>query len=281
MSPPEPYYSDESVQLYVGDCRELVPALNLAADCILTDPPYESTSLAWDKWPEGWLEAAASAGNSMWCFLPLRQFAGPPFRGQEFHASGWRLSHDVIWQKQNATNRANDRFRCVHEQPAHWYRGRWGSIYHQAVRVPHDGPPQHHGHYSSPTPHVNQTYKGGSWTEDGTRLKTSVISVPGMWRRGAIHPTEKPVGILTPLIEYACPPGGLVVDLFAGSGSTLDAARQTGRRAIGIEVDGEQAEKIARRLSRPALPAEPSAAITAITPDALPLFDLPSASPAA
>jgi site-specific DNA-methyltransferase (adenine-specific) len=72
---------------------------------------------------------------------------------------------------------------------------------------------------------------------------------------GAVHPTEKPVELLDPLIRYACPPGGLVVDPFAGSGSTLDAARQSGRRAIGIEKHEPYAEAAARRLSALTLPA--------------------------
>ena len=51
------------------------------------------------------------------------------------------------------------------------------------------------------------------------------------------HPTQKPLSVLTPLIESFCPLGGLVVDPFAGSGSTCIAARMVGRNAIGIEVD--------------------------------------------
>lgn len=66
----------------------------------------------------------------------------------------------------------------------------------------------------------------------------------------AIAPTEKPVPLLVPLIEYGCPPGGLVLDLFAGSASTLVAAAAIGRRAIGIEADEAQIEKAARRLSQ-------------------------------
>jgi site-specific DNA-methyltransferase (adenine-specific) len=66
---------------------------------------------------------------------------------------------------------------------------------------------------------------------------------------------EKPLGILDPLIRYACPPGGLVLDPFAGSGSTLDAARQCGRRAIGVEANERYAEAAARRLSNLTLEA--------------------------
>jgi site-specific DNA-methyltransferase (adenine-specific) len=78
---------------------------------------------------------------------------------------------------------------------------------------------------------------------------TSVLPVRSM-HGSAIHPTEKPVGILAPLIRYACPPGGLVLDPFAGSGSTLDAARSSGRKAVGIEAREDYCEAIARRLSQ-------------------------------
>jgi len=66
----------------------------------------------------------------------------------------------------------------------------------------------------------------------------------------AIHPTEKPTGILEPLIAYACPTGGVVLDPFAGSGSTGITARNLGRRAVLIEAREVQCEATAIRLAQ-------------------------------
>jgi site-specific DNA-methyltransferase (adenine-specific) len=67
------------------------------------------------------------------------------------------------------------------------------------------------------------------------------------------HPCEKPQAMLRHMIETSSRPGDLILDAFAGSGSTLDAARQSGRRAIGIEQDERWCEYIARRLSQDVL----------------------------
>lgn len=64
------------------------------------------------------------------------------------------------------------------------------------------------------------------------------------------HPCEKPQSMLRHMIETSSRPGDLILDAFAGSGSTLDAARQTGRRAVGIEQDERWCEYIAKRLSQ-------------------------------
>src|SRR5690606_21489119 len=62
-----------------------------------------------------------------------------------------------------------------------------------------------------------------------------------------LHPTEKPVAILRELVR-AVPPGGVVLDPFAGSGSTLVAAVSEGYRAIGIEREPEYCEIIRQRM---------------------------------
>lgn len=63
-----------------------------------------------------------------------------------------------------------------------------------------------------------------------------------------VHPNEKPVGLMHKLLEKC--PQGVVSDPFAGSGSTLRAAKDAGRRAIGCEIDESHCETIAKRLAQ-------------------------------
>jgi site-specific DNA-methyltransferase (adenine-specific) len=245
-----PYYEDSQVQLYLGDMREVLPALGVTADCIIADPPYGETSLEWDRWPDGWLEVAAKVTRSMWCFGSLRMYLD---HGAEFKTATWKLSQDVIWEKQNGSGFATDRFKRVHEQVTHWYRGDWRSIRHDTPHTEVAWRTAANSGRAKP-PHTGDI-GNRSWEDDGTRLTRTVLQIPNMWRRGALHPTEKPVALLDPLITYACPPGGLIVAPFAGSGSDLDAARASGRRAIGIEADERYIERAARRLSQMVLEA--------------------------
>jgi site-specific DNA-methyltransferase (adenine-specific) len=63
-----------------------------------------------------------------------------------------------------------------------------------------------------------------------------------------LHPTQKPLAALRPLIEAFCPAQGTVLDPFAGSGSSLVAAKQLGRRYIGIELDEQHHHTATTRL---------------------------------
>ncbi len=64
-----------------------------------------------------------------------------------------------------------------------------------------------------------------------------------------LHPTQKPVSVLTPLIEAFTAPGAVVLDPFCGSGSTLIAARDADRRFIGIELDPDYHRTSVQRLT--------------------------------
>jgi len=247
----KPYFEDDTCSLYLGDCREVLPELDLTVDAIVTDCPYGETSLKWDRWVDGWPTLAATAATSMWCFGSMRMFLE---HGHEFTEAGWKFSQDIVWEKHNGSGFHADRFKRVHESVTHWYRGNWADQHRDVPTTP-DAVARAVRRKQRPT-HMGDIERGSYTSEDGgPRLMRSVQYVRSMHGR-AIHPTQKPLGILDPCIRYACPPGGLVLDLFAGSGSTLDSARQSGRRAIGIEGDEKYAEAAAKRLSQPVLDFE-------------------------
>lgn len=235
--------------LLVGDCRRLMPAAG-PFDLILADPPYAATALAWDRQVEGWLDLASAAlkpSGSIWIFGSLRSFLriGPAFR-----AAGLRLAQEIVWHKQNGSGFHADRFRRVHELVAQYYRRdqRWRTVYNQ-VQTTHDAVarsvlrtrrPAHTGAIG-PSHYVTRA--------GGPRLMRSVLAIRNCHRR-AIHPTQKPVGLLEILVRTSCPPDGLVGDWFAGSGAVGVACRNAQRRYVGCEIDPAIAARAAERLAR-------------------------------
>lgn len=72
--------------------------------------------------------------------------------------------------------------------------------------------------------------------------------LPWQYTQNRLHPTQKPVGPLKSFIAAFCPMGGLVLDPFCGSGSTLVAARECGRDWLGIELDAQHHAMASTRL---------------------------------
>ena len=66
------------------------------------------------------------------------------------------------------------------------------------------------------------------------------------------HPCEKPLSLLGHIVETSTRPGDTILDPFTGSGSSLDAARLAGRKAVGVEKDERYCEIAAKRLSQDA-----------------------------
>lgn len=95
-------------------------------------------------------------------------------------------------------------------------------------------------------------------------------------RLGSLHPTVKPIGLLQWLCRLVCPPGGTVLDCFAGTGTTGEAAWREGMNAILIEREEEYQADIARRMELAVQPTK-RAAVAATKnnlddPNSLPLF---------
>lgn len=241
----EAYYADESVTLYLGDCREVLPTLG-TFDAAIVDPPYGETSLGWDRWIPELPGLLATHTSSMWCFGSVRMFLT---RGADF--ADWRLSQDVVWEKHNGSGFHADRFKRVHENALHWYRGPWSEIYHETPKTL-DATRRTVRRKERPT-HTGEIADSTYVSEDGgPRLTRSVIFARSMHGR-ALHPTEKPGAILKPLVEYAVPPGGSFIDPTAGSCSSLAIAKATGRKAVGIEADERYCEIAAKRFEQASL----------------------------
>lgn len=83
--------------------------------------------------------------------------------------------------------------------------------------------------------------------------RSSVLSFDKPHPSQIIHPTEKPVALLEELVKISTEPGGLVLDPFSGSGSTIVAAQRLGRSAIGIEMDAIHHRDSVQRLNQPAM----------------------------
>ena len=241
----KPYYEDEYVALYHGNARAFLTSEEFLArhraDVAIVDPPYGETSLAWDRWVDDWPRLLLGATSTFWCFGSLRMFHE---HGAEF--GDWKLAQEVVWEKHNGSSFHADRFKRVHELAVQFYRGEWSNLHRDVPTTP-DATARAVRRKERP-PHTGEI-EGSTYVsvDGGPRLMRSVIYCRSEHGK-AVHPTQKPLGIVEPLISYSCPPGGLVLDPFAGSGTSLVAARNLGRRAVGIEAKQAYCAVAVRRL---------------------------------
>ena len=211
----KPYYEDESVTLYHGDCREVTDWLS--ADVLVTDPPYGVA-----------------------------------------HLSGWttKLWGDVAKYRHHITGDDDTAVRdeilaAWGDRPAlvfgSWKRPRPPAA--RALLIWDKGEASGMGDLSIPwKPSHEEIYVLGSGFKGRRNGGVIRAYVPARVSMGRTHPTEKPVDLLVTLIEKC--PHGVIADPFAGSGSTLVAAKQMGRRAVGVELEERYCEIIASRLSQ-------------------------------
>lgn len=222
----KPYYQDDSVTLYHGDCREVTEWLE--ADVLVTDPPYG-------------IDGALSAS----------------YKGKK-PAAGFAPVHDraVTW---DATLEARDAALAL------WGADKPAAVFASPKRM--DAPPfaprqvpliwdkgelVGMGDLTFPW-RVNYEliYVRGAFA--GRRTSTTVLRYNLSNKAASLegHPTPKPIGLMSELIIKA--PPGVIADPFAGSGSTLVAAKHEGRRAIGVEIDERYCEIAAKRLTQDTL----------------------------
>jgi site-specific DNA-methyltransferase (adenine-specific) len=220
---PRPYYSDDLVTIYHGDSREWLPD----ADVIVTDPPY---GVGWDTGRGGWRDSWGRARRGA-SFAPIvgddAPFDPAPLLalrkpivlfGANHYADRLPASPSwIVWDKRDGSGFGKDQSDCEMAWtnlggPARIIRVQW-NILNRA--------------------------KDDNASGFGTRVANQ--------QRGhfVTHPTQKPVALLRVIVARC--PAGVILDPYLGGGSTLRAAKDLGRRAIGIEIEERYCEIAANR----------------------------------
>lgn len=212
----KPYYDREGIQIYHGDCLEIMPQLDRKFDLILTDPPYGMNRFATDGkdylekigptfklWPDMLLDkGAAFVFTSTGEVLKVGNLVPLNFRRMlwmykpadcTYPLEGWLLTSEaILWFSKNGTSNFEERKPFKHDCYIH-------------NKVGHEG-------------------------------------VEG-------HPTVKPLRVIKDFVSR-CPLKGSILDPFLGSGTTLVAAAELHRQAVGIEIEEKYCEIAAKRIER-------------------------------
>lgn len=203
----KPYYQDNAVTIYHGDCREIAPTLSVDVGAIVTDPPYgigyKPAGGRGELYARN--EMAPVHGDdepfdpTQWLAYPKVVLFGANHYADRLPAS----SSWFVWDKRDGR------------------RGNWFADC-ELVWSNTGGVARVFSHY----------WSGGITASERTRK---------------LHPTQKPVVVMRWLIEHTTTEADVILDPYMGSGPTLRAAKDLGRRAIGIEIEERYCEIAAIR----------------------------------
>lgn len=207
-----PYWSGDGVEIYHGDCREIAPLLSW--DCVLSDPPY---GISYNHDPDYQSKHVEShRGNKDLVFGD----------DEPFDPSLWTDVPFILWGANNYASRLPDLrvWLC------------WDKVTRNGL---------------------NLRIAEGEFAASNCVGRTQIFR--HLWSGGYratergefYHPTQKPLSLMKWCLGLSgFPKSGLILDPFLGSGTTLVAARDCGRKAIGIEIEERYCEIAAKRLSQ-------------------------------
>jgi site-specific DNA-methyltransferase (adenine-specific) len=233
-----PYYADDHVTLWHGDCRDMLAAMpDRSADCVITDPPYSQNTHTNARINS--TDGKGARNNHV--IAGLRRDFG--------HITAEDLS-DALTQCGRitrgwviATLDYHHAFTYETNPPVGLRLMRLG------VWLKTDPMPQISGDRPAlgweTIAYLHRTDHRSTWNGGGKH---------GNWHGGkeqaGLHPTAKPVAMVANWVRLFTNPGDTILDPFAGSGTTLRAAKDEGRKAIGVEIDERYCEVIAKRLAQ-------------------------------
>ena len=219
----KPYYQDDYVTIYHGDCREIVPTLG-KFDLLLTDPPY------------GKVKVSCPYGKV----------------GRRSNLSGAAVNeYDLSWDVEPISHSDIDIIMAAGKQ-----RIIWGVNYFWDYFKPTNGLLVWDKKCQNDW---NDSFSDAeiAWTDCSAKLKMFRYLWVGALRQGndgkRVHPTQKPVALMTWCIKQANQPV-TIIDAYAGAGATGRAAKDLGRKCTMIEISEKYCEIAANRCRQEVLP---------------------------
>jgi len=220
----KPYYDHGGIQIWHGDCREILPTLG-KVDLVLVDPPY---GVAYET-------ARRSRNDKLRC----------PVSGDgslDVFRSAWpklidRLADDRHWYVFASPRKIPEAMEIVQpKQVLAWDKGDRGTVGDLEAGFGEAWEAILYG-------------MQGRRPLNGKRPR-SVLRYDWSSTMDPLHPTVKPVPLLLRLVAMSTLDGETVLDGFMGSGTTLRAAKDLGRKAIGIEIEERYCEIAAKRMGQ-------------------------------
>ncbi len=224
-------------------------------DLIIADPPYglgkdygnNSDRLGtadFLAWTYRWLEAALpklKTSGSLYIFTTWR-YSPEIFI---FLKQRMMMLNEIIWdRKVPSMGGSVRRFSSVHDTIGFFAVSRNYFFNLDAVRIPYDA--------QTKKARSRSIFVGKKWLEVGYNPKDvwSVSRLHSIHAERERHPTQKPLEIIERMVKASCPPGGVVLDPFSGSGTTPAACLLNGRNYIAFEINPEYCLIIRERIAR-------------------------------
>lgn len=268
----EPFYQNNGITLYRGDCLDVMAGLEAGAfDATITDVPYGTTACAWDS-PIPFVPMWAQLKRLGKPRAAHVIFGSQPFTSALIVSNFDWFKYELIWDKArgNEPQMANVRPMKRHENIIVFCDGT--PLYNPQMRMLSTPDfRKARGARINRADGTGLSILSGSTNDQDTlytaRFPTSVLPFENGNQNNKPHPSQKPLLLMEYLIKTYTNEGDLILDFTCGSGTTLRAAKNLKRRAVGIERDVHYCEVTVKRLE----PAFESALVD----DGASLEDLP------